>query len=312
MTGVEHALADTLAYLDSEAALASLAVDVYWPKWTSPWWHALALHELGETARIPRAVIDAIVAGLARLAPIFPLTPAEVPPGADPAFDLGCHCALGTMTCVLAGAGVDVDAALPFARPWFARYQMADGGFNCDETAYGVVGECPSSIVATIAVLEALLALPAWTDRDRAVADGAARNLIARELDRGSPTVHNAEERDAARAWAAITFPRFYFYDVLRGVAALARWAERTGQPIPRAAIARVVDGLAARFPDGVVRVERRAYADKTTRVPRTAARIAAALPPLVDAIGTIGREVPALTRAWAETRARLADVARG
>src|SRR5690349_16334589 len=78
----------------------------------------------------------------------------------------------------------------------------------------------------------------------------------------------NAEERDAAPAWLLPTFPRLYFYDVLRGLAALARWAELVGVAPPVAAIAPVVEHLVARYPDGVVRVERRAYDGKTTYVP--------------------------------------------
>ena len=37
---------------------------------------------------------------------------------------------------VLAASGIDVERALPWIKPWFVRYQMADGGLNCDEAAY--------------------------------------------------------------------------------------------------------------------------------------------------------------------------------
>src|SRR5262249_25048269 len=147
-------------------------------------------------------------------------------------------------------------------------YQMADGGLNCDEGAYFVTGECPSSMVATVASLEAMLRGDARTSEQRAFVDRAARVLIDRALVHGSPTVYNAEERVAAAAWPALAFPRFYFYDVLRGLAALVRWAEATGQAIPAAAVAAAVAAIVERAPDGVARVARAAHAGRTTILP--------------------------------------------
>jgi len=39
---------------------------------------------------------------------------------------------------VLVACGVDVDQVVPWVRPWFLRYQLPDGGLNCDEQAYAV------------------------------------------------------------------------------------------------------------------------------------------------------------------------------
>jgi hypothetical protein len=33
-------------YLQSDEALESIEKDPYWPKWNSPWWHMLLLHEI--------------------------------------------------------------------------------------------------------------------------------------------------------------------------------------------------------------------------------------------------------------------------
>lgn len=52
-------LEQSLAYLASDAALESLARDGYWPKWDSPWWHMLLLHERGQSHLIPRPAVDA-------------------------------------------------------------------------------------------------------------------------------------------------------------------------------------------------------------------------------------------------------------
>lgn len=304
---VAHGIDDSAAYLGSDAARRSLELDPYWPKWHSPWWHMALLHELGEAGRIPPGAAAATVAGLERLLHVFLIYPGDAP-GADPQRDVTCHCALGTMFAVLAACGVDVDRALPWVEPWFVRYQMADGGLNCDESAYRQAGECPSSMVATVAPLEAMLLGGAWSGERRAFVDRAARFLVDRALVRGSGSLHNAEERGAEASWRALAFPRFYFYDVLRGLAALVRWAEATGGALPRAAIAPVVGALAERWPDGVVRVERLAHAGRTTIVPTAdrspSPRAPASTFPLLEAVGAIGAPSEGLMRQWAAARA--------
>ncbi|MGA9524643.1 MAG: hypothetical protein WBV82_24510, partial [Myxococcaceae bacterium] len=105
------ALDASIAYLASNAALASLAEDAYWPKWDSPWWHMLLLWELGEARRIPARTVRAMVAALDAL-PLhtFPLKPEDWAPGLDHARHASCHCALGSIDQVLTACGVDVDA----------------------------------------------------------------------------------------------------------------------------------------------------------------------------------------------------------
>jgi hypothetical protein len=284
--------------------LASIAIDPYWPKWDSPWWHLLLRFELGE--EIPRDAAEAMSAGVDRLRHTFPITPEECA-GVNLQRDIACHCALGCMAQVLAAAGLP---ELPWIEPWFVRYQMADGGLNCDEEAYRVVGECPSSMVATVPALEAmLLGDPAgWSAARRTFIDRAARFLIERGLVRGSATVHNAEERDAAPSWHQLTFPRFYFYDVLRGLAALTRWAELTGATLPANVIDPVVAELEAKGP---LRVERNAHAGKTTILPTAdhspSPRAPASTFRLLEEVRQIGSPAPVLERQWAQTRARLA-----
>jgi hypothetical protein len=308
---LERGIASSVAYLDSDAALEALAADPYWPKWNVPWWHMLLLHELGETRRIPARTAHAMAAAIDRLLHVFPIRTGDAPDGFDPRRDVACHCALGCMVPLLAACGVDVDRVLPWVRPWFLRYQMADGGFNCDESAYLAAGECPSSMVGTIAPLEAMLAARDLSTDERGFVDRAARFLVDRGLVRGSATVHNAAERETARAWPLLCFPRFYFYDVLRGLAALVGWAEGSGRPLPQRAIGGVVDDLVARFPDGVVPVERHAHAGMTTiLLEQRGPRPPAASFPLLDAAGAVGEPSPALTRQWSETRRGLLHLA--
>ena len=193
-------VSDSVAYLASDAALRSIAADVYWPKWDSPWWHALLLWELGAAERIPQRTVRALVDGLnAYPVKIFPIHEGDAS-GYDPRRDIACHCSLGCISQVLHACGVDVGRELPWIKPWFVTYQMPDGGMNCDETAYRAEGECPSSMVGTIAAFEAMQLL-AQAPEERAFVERAARFLVERRLVLGSPTKHNAEERSREPSW---------------------------------------------------------------------------------------------------------------
>lgn len=303
----EAALAESARYLASDAAIASVESDLYWPKWDSPWWHMLLLFELDEARRIPQRIVEAMAAQLDRQPlHIFPIHEGEAPPGIDPARQVMCHCALGSMHQVLTACGVDVAATLPWIEPWFDRYQMADGGANCDETAY-LASECASSMVATIAPFEATLRRPASQFADR-----AAAFLIDRRLVKGSPSQHNAEERAAAAAWPNVTFPRFYFYDVLRGLAALVSWATMHERALAAEAIAPAVVRLTRAFPDGVVRVQRQAFSHAGTRleVDGQWRREPRALSfRLLDATSRVGAPSPILTRRWGTAREQLLEL---
>lgn len=306
---VAAALDDSIAYLGSDAAHRSLDVDVYWPKWHSPWWHALTVFEIGEARRIPARAAHKIVEQLnAMRVQVFPIHPGDTPPDADPHRDSMCHCGLGSMWQVLAACGIDVPVAVPWFAPWLARYQMSDGGYTCDNAAYLVTGECPSSMVGTIAPIEAMLLAEATPTLHR-----AATFLVGRELRLGSSSVHNAEERDAAPRWLLPCFPRFYFYDVLRGIAALVRYARATGHRLSAGSIAAVVEHLAAAYPDGIVRVQRQGFAGVGTRRPgedgvwiRTPE---ASTFGLLQVTSEVGAPSPWLTRQWRETRRGLVEL---
>ena len=289
---------NSVAYLASPEAVASLEVDPYWPKWASPWWHMLALHELGLADRIPKRTVRAMVAALDAM-PLhtFPIRDDEWPPDLDKRRHASCHCALGNIDQLLDACGVDVDRELPWIREWYSRYQMRDGGYNCSEDAYLVETECPSSMVGTIAILESLVRRnPSDT------ADNAAAMLISRELRHGSSTKHNAAEREAATEWTALCFPRFYFYDVLRGARALVRWAVSHGRTLPLAAITPVLEHLLATAGDGVVRIGRVAWEGKNTwsASDNWTARHPAAPAPITFSARDVS---PTLTQHWAELR---------
>ncbi|PCI36406.1 MAG: hypothetical protein COB53_09690 [Elusimicrobia bacterium] len=232
----------TLNYLASEEAVESIKRDPYWPKWDSPWWHMTLLWELGEAARIPERIVDAMVDALnTHYLDLFPLRETEMPPDKDPYRHVACHCALGTMYRVLAGRGVDVDGRIPHLRPWFLRYQLADGGLNCDEAVY--TKQSPhSSIVSTLPPLEAVLfdTDRPLTDAENAFLDRGADYLLKRKLFRSL----SGGGKIIDEAWLEPCFPRFYHYDVLRGLRFVTAWADRRDKPLPRDSVQEAVDAV--------------------------------------------------------------------
>ena len=307
----------SIAYLGSREALRSLEANCYWPKWRAPWWHMLLLHEMGETMRIPEVAVTNLVMSIERMPlKIFPIDPLQLPEGVSLDLETGCHCEMANFYRVLATWGVDVDKELPWIRRWLLGYQMADGGLNCDAGAYGVTGECPSSMVGTIAAFEAILlhSRNSWTAEEETFLERCARFLMERKLMLGSNTKHNAAERDVAPTWMQPCFPRFYFYDVLRGLNALVLWAEQTGKRLLPESIEPVVDYLDRRYPDGAVRIERRAFAGRRTfhQSPDggwSAAQRPASVFPLLSAVSVVGEVSPYLSWQWETTKRRLRDL---
>ena len=255
---MKTAIDNSATYLASPAALESIAQDPYWPKWHSPWWHMLALWELGEARHIPAATALAMARKINSFyLPHFPADPHDVPAGMDPGRHIACHCALGTMYQALTACGIDVDAEIPWMRPWFVKYQLPDGGLNCEETHYAkeAAGEksC-SSIMSTLPCLEAMLrAVPRLlSDTEEQFLDRGAEYLLKRKLHRRASTgaVMNP-------AFAEFIFPRFYGYDLLRGLSFLADWAQHRGVMLPYEAIAEPVQLLRARIAEHGFKVTR-------------------------------------------------------
>lgn len=303
----------SISYLQSDVAVKTIKEDAYWPKWNSPYWHMLLLKEMGLTSKIPEKMIREWIAKLNKIPlKIFPIKPEDFPSGLDPFRDSPCHCQLGNVYQILAIWGIDVDRELPWIRPWFLRYQMADGGLNCDNDAYLVENEVPSSMVGTIAVFEAVLLNTnrAWTVEESNFLNLSAKFLMKRHLTLGSDTKHNASERESAKLWLQPCFPRFYLYDALRGLSALLKWSQATKQTIDPESIRAVVVYYSNRFPDGKIKNERQSFANVSTIAQSTDCewlrRQPATFFPLLLKVSEVGVESPYLSKQWAEIKEML------
>jgi len=308
---------ESVSYLKSSDALMALSQDPYWPKWDGPWWHMLLFHEMGVTGLIPKEIIPPFIASLNRLPlKIFPIQPADYPPGLDPYRGSACHCQIGTVYQVLSSCGVNVDAQLPWMRSWILNYQMPDGGYSCDNNAYLVKDEVPSSMVGLISVFEALLLCTPrpWTKDENATLDKGAAFLIERKLINGSATEHNKSERDRAKKWADLCFPRFYHYDILRGLNAITLWAEKTGGQIPESAIKEAIKLVEDQAVNGQLKQRRKIYENTNTffvdeKKEWSTQRRPASIFPLVAAVNQPEQDSPFLSQQWHQVKDRLAKI---
>jgi hypothetical protein len=301
---IERWIAASTAYLGSAKARESLERDPYWPKWDSPWWHMTLLHELDRADAIPKEAAEAMLAAIeAKYPRWFPNPREPLPPGKDCHRDGLCHCGLGNMALALEACGLDLDARAPWMRAWFLRYQLPDGGLNCDERAYEK--GTSSSIQSTLPALEAVVRAPRpLTLAEEEFVDRGAEYLIERKL-----VCRRGDGRPMNPEFLKIGFPRFYDYDVLRGLSFLAAWSRKRRRIVPRQALAASLSALTARFPDGRIRVEKFGLAAEGSLNPGDGGvwgRGAASTFPLLGSASRVGAESEVLTRRWAEVRSIL------
>ncbi|MBI5247442.1 MAG: hypothetical protein HY923_09685 [Elusimicrobia bacterium] len=249
----ERWLAVSTAYLTSKKAQDSLAADPYWPKWDSPWWHMTLLWEMGRADAIPKEAAEAMLKAIeTKYVRFFPNPREPMPPGKDYHRDGLCHCGLGNMYQTLAACGLDLDHRAPWMRAWFLHYQLPDGGLNCDDKAYGGAGGS-SSIQSTLPALEAVLgAGRPLTPGEEHFVDLGAEYLLERKL-----AFRRRDGQLMNPDFLNIGFPRFYDYDILRGLAFLSEWARLRRRRVPRRAVGWAFDSMEDRFPDARVRIEK-------------------------------------------------------
>ncbi len=254
--GYEHELGHAVQYLKSQEAIESIQADPYWPKWNCPWWYMTLMWEMGEVSKIPQVIIKIMIKALdGHYVKIFPVHSSEFSKEIDIHRQTACHCALGTMYQVLSSYGVNVDEKLPWIRSWFLKYQLPDGGLNCDNNAY--TKENPkSSLISTLPPLEALLFYTkrSFTKEEENFLDKGAEYLLKRKLFRSiskKGIIINEE-------WLKLGFPRFYDYDILRGLYFIAHWAKIRKKVIPLATIEEAIQIIKKSFPNDILFSQRK------------------------------------------------------
>jgi len=299
-----------MEYLSSDRAIESIRRDPYWPKWDTPWWHMTLLWEMGLAERIPPGPVEAIQAAFgSHYLTFFPLRFEDLPAEIDGYRHVMCHCGLGTIYQIFTECGVDVDREFPWMRPWFLRYQLPDGGLNCNEDAY-TKPTPKSSIVSTLPPLEAVLFHTGrgFTLEELEFLDRGADYLIGHRLYRraGNGEVIFPE-------WLDLCFPRFYYYDVLRGLRFLARWAVVRGKPLPSDLVAEVGAEIDNSLTEGGITPGRRPWSEAKTLALGEDGTWSYGDPastfPLLDEAGRTDLPSPWLTSLWESVKSDLSDL---
>lgn len=256
---------DSVNGLATQQSLDALRIDPYWPKWNGPWWHMQCLFELGEAKLIPPSALSALIESMEHRFPkFFPIDASELPAGKELRRDSSCHCQLGMVYQVLSAAGIDVDTRMPWIRPWFLKYQLSDGGFNCDHAAYRRP-EPKSSIVSSLPPLEAVLfcTMRPLTAEEVSFLERGAQYLIKHELYKSTSGVVINKD------WLQPCFPHFYEYSVLRGLRFLNAWSRKNQSELPRAIRQIEVTQTVQFFVSTAIRILRRSFdTEKTTLFP--------------------------------------------
>lgn len=224
----QQSLLDISNELRTEATLKSIKLDPYWPKWDSPWWKVLLLYETGCKNLIPLEFLNILIDVIDQhYLHYFPLTESELPKGIDPYRSILCFCALGNMYKVFEDCGICVKDRLPWWYDWLSKYQLPDGGYNCDEGAY--TGSKKSSFLSTLPVLEAMLIIYVKTQDSqiKTLLDKGADYLLKHAIYKSSTGQEIEPE------WLKLSFPRYYDYDILRGFSFIVDWAYHTRSSLP-------------------------------------------------------------------------------
>ena len=300
-------VAESVSYLASDVALESLELDPYWPKWNSPWWQMLLLHELGMTKSIPQAAIEKVLEVMDKhYLKFFPFREEEIPPGKNPYRHIACHCALGSMEQVLHAWGIDVTKRLDWISPWYIKYQLPDGGLNCDEAAYTRTTP-KGSIVSSIPPLEAVLHCRDGnlSADDELFLQRGAEYLIEKRLFRRSSDAKVIDED-----WLKLCFPRFYHYDVLRGLNFLLDWSGVTRTELPISAIADAVFVINESAKNGALHVQRNAWLGANTLMydPVHAGWLKkpSVSYTLLDRVSELGNVSYVLTNKWSDAKRKM------
>ena len=224
---------ESIAVISSEEAF-TIPDRMSRKKWNGPWWHIATLCEMGEADRIPKETAQRALELLKHGAwPKFVITKEDAPSiNSDRAKMDCCHCELGVFYATLSRCGCVIVKEIPWIREWFLKHQLPDGGLNCTPSAYR--NSLKSSIVSTLPPLEAILFFTErkFTNKEEKLLDEGASYLVDHRLvcRKSDGSVINQE-------WLKPLFPRFFEYDILRGMHYLVEWSKRRKKTLPRKVI---------------------------------------------------------------------------
>lgn len=227
---------ENINYLSSDTAFKDIENDPYWDKWFTPWWRINLFFEMGLLDLVPKKTLNFLEEKInSHYIKFFPFIEEEIPEGINPIRQIICHCQLGSIYKLFN----ELNGAINFqwAREWFIKYQLNDGGLNCDESVY--TKETPkSSLVSTLPCLEAVLSIKNLTDKELKFLDKGSDYLINKKIFR------NSKNEIIDKQWLQAFFPRFYEFDILRALYFLSEWAVIRKKELPINSILETIEIL--------------------------------------------------------------------
>ncbi len=222
--------------------------DVYWPKWKATVWPLILLAEMGVPGELP-----AVKRGCDYFLRMMDSQDRSWPPpnypendsqGQWPAYrSVWEPCVTGNMARTLTVFGSGDDRRVREMFEWLVKYQLPDGGWNCEPGPWQKE-VFHSSFMSTIEPLWAFSALPSqkWPKGGKEVVERACEFLLMHRLYKSDKTGRVVHEW-----WTNLHFPLFYFYDILHGLRVLTSLGYRSDERMSDA----VKLLLSKRLPDG-------------------------------------------------------------
>ncbi len=290
-------VADLLREQHSEGYWAE-AEDCYWPKWRATVWPLILLAELGVPRDHPstRSGSEYFLRMMESQDRSWP--PHEYPEGDPTGYRLLWEpCVTGNMARTLVEFGYGEDPRVGGMFEWLVKYQLPDGGWNCEIGAWGDK-VCHSSFMSTIEPLWAFSSLEPsrWPKGGKeAVAKGCEFLLMHRlyKSDHHEFRVTNEE-------WTKLHFPVFYYYDILHSLRVLAALGyaedERAEDALKLLAFKRLPDGtwpLEASFTEAI---KWNFVKDYNGRWRVVRGEGTAQVPEIYASLGTLGNQNPWVT----------------
>ena len=193
------------------------AEDVYWPKWSATVWQLILIAEMG----IP-SNHHAVRTGCEYFLKIMAAQDRSWPPhfSDDDQGQVASHrsvwepCVTGNMARTLTVFGFGEEPRVREMFDWLVRYQLPDGGWNCEPGPWGKEVH-HSSFMSTIEPLWAFSALDPqrWPKGGREAVERGAEFMLMHQLYKSDRTGNVINEE-----WTKLHFPMFYFYDILHGL----------------------------------------------------------------------------------------------
>lgn len=295
---IQDAIEDSIRFLESNPDFNIEHCEYGRRKWNGAWWHMATLYEMGEVKRIPASAI----ARAKHLLEAYTWRTFVIYPGDYPASESDrmkmdcCHCELAVYYMILMAYGCDLDKELPWIREWFLKHQLSDGGLNCEPTAY--THSQKSSIVSTLPPLEAILRYTKrpFTEQESVFLDEGARYLIEHRLVCSTESGHIINKE-----WLNPVFPRFFEYDILRGMSFLVEWSKRRNKPLPVSIINEGLELLNSHIEEGCLRIGRQVFDPQGPWGGLTF--------PLLEEVARVGNVSPYLTKQLAVITGQLERV---